>query len=627
MAISYDDVILQIKDRLDIVDVVSQKVVLKKQGANYWGLCPFHNDKKPSFCVSPSKGIYKCFSCGAGGDALSFIVKTENRDFKEIIQELAEKFGIEMPTTFKKTNPETKTQKEEMKKACKSATEFYQKMLKSDEDSAKAMRYLKSREISDDIIKTFAIGWAPNHYQDLYNELKKKYSDNILEQAGLIIKSNKGSWIDRFRNRIIIPIQNEDGEVVAFGARAVDEGQNPKYLNSSDSLIYNKSRILYGLYNAKEDIKSEDAVIIMEGYFDVISSQAHGIKNCVASCGTAFTSEHVKLLSRYTKSRKIYLSFDTDTAGLNATTKGGEVIKDTFKVLGNIKQFDDSHIASSEDRYACEIRVVSPPNGKDPDEFVRAVGAEEYKKYIKNAPLLLDFQINNLLKRHAQINTPKEKSMLVSEILSVLGDINNKVIQGEYIKIVSGTLDVNEEILYKELKKYAVNEYTPATPSVLKKNVTNSSQIHLNAQKNLLSVFLINGNPISLNQLSEIVPQSAFTDETLIIVKNTIDKLIQIVNNARELIERLYTEFVEDDEKTKVITDLIYIAESYKNLPADILENTISEIINKIKKIEDAESKAELQKQYKSVNDDDIEALKIQMQLRDKLKLRTGDHK
>ncbi len=625
MAISYEEVISQIKDRLDIVDVISQKVVLKKSGANYWGLCPFHNDKKPSFCVSPSKGIYKCFSCGAGGDALTFLVKTENKDFKEIIAELAEQFGIEMPKTYH-SNPEAKSLKDDMKKACKAAVEFYQEKLKTDEDASKAMRYLNSRDINEDIIKEFSLGWAPNHFHDLYDSLKSKFPDDVLEKAGLILKGNKGGWIDRFRNRIIIPIQNENGEYVAFGARAVDEGQNPKYLNSADSLIYNKSKLLYGLYNAKDSIQKEDAVIIMEGYFDVISTQAHGIKNCVASCGTAFTSEHVKLLSRFTKSRRIYLSFDTDSAGVNATNRGGEIIKDTFKSLGNIKQFDESHLESSDDKYSCEIRVISPPEGKDPDEFIRSVGAEEYKKYIKNAPLLLDFQLNTILKHKIEAKSPQEKSQLVSEILPILAEINNKVIQGEYVKIVSSTLDVSESILTKELKKFTVNDNIPVIQATVQKNVTNSSQIHLNAQKNLLSVFLIEGNPFTLTQLSGMVPQDAFSDEKLIIVKTTIDKFSHVVNNVRELVEQLYTEFIEDEETTKIITDLIYLADAYKGLSAEGLEKTIREIIRKIKQLNDAKSAEEIKKLYTSVNNDDIEALKIQMQLRDKIKLRTGDN-
>ena len=626
MAISYEEVISQIKDRLDIVDVISQKVVLKKSGANYWGLCPFHNDKKPSFCVSPSKGIYKCFSCGAGGDALTFLVKTENKDFKEIIAELAEQFGIEIPKTYH-SNPEAKSLKDDMKKACKAAVEFYQEKLKTDEDASKAMRYLSSRDINEDIIKEFSLGWAPNHFHDLYDSLKTKFSDDILEKAGLILKSNKGGWIDRFRNRIIIPIRNENGEYVAFGARAVDEGQNPKYLNSADSLIYNKSKLLYGLYNAKDSIQKEDAVIIMEGYFDVISTQAHGIKNCVASCGTAFTSEHVKLLSRFTKSRRIYLSFDTDSAGVNATNRGGEIIKETFKSLGNIKQFDESHLESNDDKYSCEIRVISPPEGKDPDEFIRSVGAEEYKKYIQNAPLLLDFQLNNILKHKSEAKTPQEKSKLVAEILPILAEINNKIIQGEYVKIVSSTLDVSESILLKELKKLAVEHNIPVATEFAKKNVTNSSQILINAQKNLLSIFLIDGNPLTLKQISDMVPQDIFSDEKLIIVKTTIDKFLYIVNNVRELVEQLYTEFIEDEEKNQIVTDLIYLAEAYKNLPAEGLEKIINEIIKKIKQLNDAKSAEEIKKLYTSVNDDDVEALKIQMQLRDKIKLRTGDSK
>ena len=221
----------------------------------------------------------------------------------------------------------------------------------------------------------------------------------------MIVKSSKGTYIDRFRNRVIIPIRNENCETVAFGARAVKDGEAAKYLNSAESLIYNKSRILFGIDTAQDAIKEQDGVIIMEGYFDVISAQAHGVKNAVGSCGTALTPEHVKLISRYTKSRRIYLSFDTDKAGINATKRGSEVIKETLSAIGNVKQFDESHISSvSDDKYACEIRVVAPPQGKDPDEFVRSVGADAYKMYVKNAPLYIDFRLNSILKQKDDYN-------------------------------------------------------------------------------------------------------------------------------------------------------------------------------------------------------------------------------
>ena len=627
MASSFEELISLIKDRLDIVEVVSQHVALKKSGANYWGLCPFHNDKKPSMSVSPSKGIYKCFSCGAGGDALSFLVKIQNREYKDVIFELAEKYGIELPKKLNK-NPEQKNQKKDMIKACKKAAEFYHLQLKTASDASKAISALNKRDITDEIINNFTLGWATNHYDVLYQELKKEFKDEILEKAGLIIKSNNGNWIDRFRNRIIIPIRNENGEFVAFGARAVDEGQNPKYLNSSDSLIYNKSRLLFGLDTAAETIKEKDGVVIMEGYFDVISAQSHGVKNAVASCGTALTQEHVKLLSRYTKSRRIYLSFDTDNAGINATKKGSSIIKETLSALGEIKQFDESHISHANlDRYACEIRVVSPPQGKDPDEFIRTSGGEAFAEYIKNAPLLIDFLLNNALKNKAAADTPQKKAELVDQIIEILKDVNNKIIQTEYVKMVSTILNVDENAIIKELSKFSNSMQYTSKISDEKKIVTKSSQFEEKAQKNLLSVFLTIESSLNYQKLNELIPQDIIHDETLIIVKNTIDKFSCTINNVRELIQKMYTEFIEDDNLTRTLTDILELSEAFNGLEPEEFERAIRENISRLKRCYQEKENAEIRKLYKEVNDDEIEALKLQMQLRDKLKLRTGENK
>ena len=625
MANSFEDVISQIKDRLDIVDVVSQYVVLKKSGANYWGICPFHNDKKPSMSVSPSRGIFKCFSCGAGGDALAFLVKIQNREYKDVILELADKYGIELP---KKYNPssETKSLKKEMIKACYKAAKFYHLQLRSADDANKAMTALRKRDVDDSVIDKFTLGWAPNKYDTLYKELKKEFKDEILEKAGLILKSNSGGYIDRFRNRIIIPIQNENGEYVAFGARAVDEGQNPKYLNSSDSLIYNKSKLLFGLNSAQEAIKSEDGVVIMEGYFDVISAQAHGVENAVASCGTALTPDHVKLLSRYTKSRRIFLSFDTDNAGVNATKKGSSVIKETLSTLGDVKQFDESHIASAVDnKYACEIRVVSPPQGKDPDEFIRSMGGEAFKEYIKNAPLLIDFLLNNILREKNLAQTPQEKAELVEKIIEILKDVNNKIIQSEYVKMVSTVLEIDEEAILKELARHERQGALIEKNLNTKKVVTNSSQFEIKAQKNLLSVFLASDSSLTFNQINEMLPENIIQDETLIIVKNTIDKLACTINNVKELTKSLFTEFIEDENLTQIITDLVELSEAFNGLEPDEFEAAVRENIIRLKRCYQEKDAEKLRQQYKQVNDDEIEALKIQMQLRDKIKLRTGD--
>ena len=451
--------------------------------------------------------------------------------------------------------------------------------------------------------------------------------DEILEKAGLILKSNKGGWIDRFRNRIIIPIRNENGEYVAFGARAVDEGQNPKYLNSSDSMIYNKSRILFGLDTAKDAIKEQDGVIIMEGYFDVISAQAHGVKNAVASCGTALTQEHVKLLSRYTKSRKIYLSFDTDNAGINATKKGSNVIKETLSALGEVKQFDESHISSSNlNKYACEIRVVSPPQGKDPDEFIRSTSGEEFMNYVKNAPLLIDFLLNNTLKNKNTAKTPQEKADLVEQVVDILKDVNNKIIQTEYVKMVSTVLNIDENALIKEISRRNNAYEYQESPIKIKSIVTKSSQFEEKVQKNLLSVFLTSECPLNYQELSEILPKNIIQDETLIIVKNTIDKFACTINNVRELIQKLYTEFVEDDDLTRILTDIINLSDAFKGLSKQEFINAVKENVLRLERCYQEKEAVKIRQQYKDINDDEVEALKFQIKLRDKLKLRTGDN-
>lgn len=617
MADTLEELISQIKNRLDIVDVVSEQVVLKKSGNHYWGLCPFHKEKTPSFSVNPQMGIYKCFGCGAGGDALSFIMKTKNVEFMDLIKDLAQQFGLEMPKNLRHGEG-SKDIKEQMLKANSRAVDFYtDRLLKNqDSDTENVLKYLTKRGISKDVIKKFHLGFAPKTYTALYDELKKDFSDDILEKSGLVIAGQKTRFIDRFRGRIIIPIQNEFGDFVAFGARAIEEGQSPKYLNSPDSLIYNKSKILYGLYTAKEAIKEQDSVILMEGYFDVISAQAHGIENCVASCGTALTQEHVKLLSRYTKSRKIYLSFDTDSAGQKATERGAEIIKEVFEGVGNLKLFDESYISTSSDKYACEVRVISPPEGKDPDEFIRSVGADSYRQYIQHAPLLVDFQLNNILKDKENYKTPTEKARFVKKIIPVLREIGNKIVRSEYTEMVAQALNIDGNVLEREVNSFSQAD---AASEIFVKNVTKNISVLQKAQKNLLSVFLVPESPLSFEQIKAIIGDTAFEDKTLIIVKSTIDKLICTVNNVKELIEHLYTEFIQNPELQAIVTDLASISESYKNLSPKDFENIIKENINKINQCQREKEKEQMRNLYKNVNDDDTEALKIQMQLRDKI--------
>ena len=617
MANSIDELITQIKDRLDIVDVVSQQVILKKNGGHYWGLCPFHKEKTPSFSVNPAMGIYKCFGCGAGGDAITFIMKTQNKEFMDVIKELADKFGLEMPKSLHRSNSVPRESREEMVRACAKAAEFYNLRLLMDKEpeTLKVMDYLTNRGITKEIIEKYKLGIAPKAYAMFYKKFRHDFSEDVMEKAGLIIKTKEGEYIDRFRNRVIIPIQDEFGDVVAFGARAVEEGQMPKYLNSSDSLIYNKSKLLYGLYTAKDTIKAEDSVVLMEGYFDVISAQAHGIKNAVASCGTSLTPDHVKLLSRYTPSRRIYLSFDTDLAGQKATKRNAELIKEAFSGLGNIKQFDESYISSANDKYACEIRVICPPEGKDPDEFIRSVGAESYREYMEHAPLLLDFQLNNILKEKPK--TPIEKNNLVKEIIPILSEIQNKIIQAEYVKMVADAIQVDEKALLSELR--TVGRTNTIQNRDVERIVKKNTSIIEKAQKNLLSVFFVTDSHFTLDEINRIIGDTPFTVETLINVKSTIDKLACTVNNVKELIDRLYTTYVNDPETQKLITDLISTSEAFQNLDENDFVKVIQENIGKIDDCRNEKEKEKIRNLYKSANDNDMEALKIQMQLRDKI--------
>ncbi len=623
---TYGDVIEEIKNRLDILDVVQNRVVLKKSGSNYWGCCPFHKEKTPSFSVNPQKGIYKCFGCGEGGDAISFLMKINGQSFNEVIKELAESFGIELPNTYSNSK-DYADKKQKMKDAMIQTADFYLNNLLELPEAEKALEYLTNRGITEDIIKEYKIGYSQKTFDSLQKHFNNKINEETLEAAGLIIKREREKgYIDRFRGRIIIPVLDENNVIVAFGARALEEGQNPKYLNSPDTILYNKSRILYGIHIAKESIQQDDATIIMEGYFDVISAQAAGLKNCVASCGTSLTSDHVRLISKYSQSRKIYLAFDTDSAGIKATERGANIIKEAFEGLGNIKQFDENFSSMRDDKYACEIRVVTPPQGKDPDEYIREFGIDAYKEHIKSAPLLIDFQLNQVLKEKTNDLSPTDKVKLVRKIIPLLEEIKNNIVQNEYIKLVANRLNVDEAALSKEIGKIESLEATNVQETSL--IVTKTLNISEKAQKNLLSLYLIPESHLDFDTLSNIIKNVKFDNKKLNILKNTIDKLICRMNNVGELIDALYTHFIEDNDLKEIITDLIYLSDSFKNLSEKDFKASIYENIRNIEQFHSEEEKKQLRMKYKEVNNDELESIHCQMQLREKIKqkLKTGDN-
>lgn len=614
----YTEAIARIKDKLDIVQVISEHVILKKAGRNFQGLCPFHKEKTPSFSVNPQKQIFKCFGCGAAGDAIAFLMKINNQGFNDVISDLAQKFGIELPQFKggKNNNPELKQQ---LLKANKLAAEFFNKNLKTNPQAKKARDYLDSRTISDEVISAYMIGYSPNQPYELMNYLKKehKFTDEILEQAGLIsARSNGEGFIDRFRNRLMIPIMDDNDAIVGFGARALDEGQNPKYLNSPDTILYNKSKVMFGLNKAKEAIREKDAVIIMEGYFDVISAQTHGIKNVVATSGTSLTQGHLKNVSRFMNERKIYLAFDSDKAGKLATHRGAEVVKEAFEGLGEIKQHDESF--SRQGDFSCEIRVVMSPQGKDPDEFIKAQGVGAYMELIENAPLLIDFEINSIIKKGDENLSPQEKAKKIKEVVKLLSEINNKIIQTEYIKSVSQTLDVSQLAIKSEL-----DSYHPEARISEQKNkaiVTKSSNMLEKAQKKLLSVYFIDEEMMNFNTLNNYIDEVEFTEEPLVSIKDSLKEISLRVKNPEQLQEQMLNRFVGQIKAQEDIIEISGYSNEIKDLNSSLLKQYVTETISFLKRQRSKLTQNELKSRYYEANSDEMSSLQIQYEVRDKLK-------
>ncbi len=623
----YAEAIVKIKDKLDIVETISEFVILKKAGRNYQGLCPFHKEKTPSFSVNPQKQIFKCFGCGAAGDAIAFLMKITNQGFNEVISDLAQKFGIELPQ-FKGGGAQNTEIKKQMLSANKLTADFFNKGLKTYPQAKKARDYLASRSISDEVIQEYMIGYSPNYPDELLKFLTKEhgFSVDVLEKAGLILQRTNGSGhVDRFKNRLMIPILDENDNVVGFGARALDEGQNPKYLNSPDTILYNKSKVMFGLNKAKEAIRAEDAVIIMEGYFDVISAQVAGVKNVVATSGTSLTQGHLKTLSRFMNEKKIYLAFDSDKAGLLATQRGAEVVKEAFEGLGEIRQCDESY--SSNGDFACEIRVVMSPQGKDPDEFIKSQGVQAYKNLIEKAPLLIDFEIDSIIKKGDDNLSPQEKAKKIKEVVKVLSEVKNKIIQTEYIKAVSEMLEVSQIAVKSELEGY--KPVAISTKQHTLSNVTKTSDKLEIAQKKLLSVYFIDGSNNNLSTLNNCLDEVEFTEGTLSQIKQTLKDVSKQVENAEQLQKSLINQFVGEIQAQQEIIEIADYSNEIKNLSASLIKQYVEETILFIKRYQSNQMQNELKSRYYEAKDDETSSLQIQYEVRDKLKqvtrLKLGD--
>ena len=430
-----DEFVERVNERTDIYAVVSQYVTLTQKSGRYWGRCPFHNEKTASFTVSPDKGFFYCFGCGAGGNAFKFLSLIENISYFEAIKLQAQRLGMDLPT--RKFSPEEERRRREEKtllKVNELAQDFYHECLTKAAQGSDGRKYLAARGITADTIETFKMGYAPDEWDNILSRLTRQgYSPQQLTAAGLVAaRKNASGFYDRFRGRVMIPIANIFGHVVGFGGRVLtsEDESTPKYLNTPETALFNKRNLLFGLDKSNRAINAAGAAIVVEGYMDAISLYSAGIQNVVATLGTAFTVEHAKLILRY--ARKIIFCYDSDEAGQRATIRALPIVQQA----------------------GAEVFVIKVPDGKDPDEFIRKHGKAAFDELIKRAQSLIDYRMNYVLAR-ADLSTIDGKIRALQEILPVVAKIESVVTRNEYCKKISALLALDEILVDNEWDKFS----------------------------------------------------------------------------------------------------------------------------------------------------------------------------
>ncbi|MFZ3055744.1 MAG: DNA primase [Smithella sp.] len=424
-----DNKIEEIKSRVDIVELASEYLTLKKAGRNFIGLCPFHQEKTPSFTVNRDKQIFYCFGCGEGGNVITFLMKIADKTFPEAIKFLAEKTGVVLPPML---SGKEARQKDSLKESIINlnlrAAQHFSRNLSSGAGKV-AREYLQNRSISEETIKQFRLGYVPDTWRSLTDYIESSgLSLKLAEQAGLVIAGKEGSYYDRFRGRLIFPIENVFGEIVAFGGRIMEKGE-PKYLNSPESPVYVKGKNLYGLNKAKEEIRKKGFALIVEGYFDLISLWNAGICNVVATLGTALTREHLELLRRYTL--EVVALFDPDEAGIKALDRSLELFLSM----------------------RMRARALILPENYDPDDYIKKYGKDKLDELISHAPAISDYYIDNVLGGGKTFEDKRDMIKTAMEFINKIGDAIEKNL---FIKRIAEKLGINEELLKKELYKKGV---------------------------------------------------------------------------------------------------------------------------------------------------------------------------
>ncbi|PIS43000.1 MAG: DNA primase [Candidatus Kerfeldbacteria bacterium CG08_land_8_20_14_0_20_40_16] len=545
----------EIKERLDIAEVLQEYIQLRKSGANFKALCPFHNEKTPSFMVSPEKQIWHCFGCSEGGDIFGFVMKIEGVEFPEALRILAKKAGVEL----RREDPTLQNKKTRLLDICKLTAAYYHKVLLESPKAEFVREYLKSRQIDSDTTEQFKLGYSPDSWDLLFEFLKKKgYSEEEIFLAGLTVKKEKGTgYYDRFRNRLMFPINDIHGNAVGFGGRTLKKDeQGAKYINSPETLVYNKSHILYGLDQAKSSIRKEDAVIVVEGYTDCISAHQAGIRNVVASSGTALTEGHLKLIKRYTSN--IIVAFDRDVAGAEAAKRGIEV-------------------ALTQEM---NIRVLELLSGKDPDEAIKE-NKDDFLKAVKEAKPYLQYYFDDTFKNF-NLSRVEDKKRAAAVLLPIIAKIANGIEQSHWLKELAKKIDVSEEILRERIKKTVKSRRTPVK-EVAEENLIKPIDRFIKVGEELLSLLLCYPEQISF-AVKELVPECFGEERQRFLYKNLViyyTKKEQF--NISDFQKKLQS---KNNNESAAYLDVIHLLgeESFSDLTEISVRQYLKERINLLKR-------------------------------------------
>ncbi len=548
----------ELRDKVNIVDVVSRYVKLKKSGRNFVGLCPFHEEKTPSFVVSPEKQIFHCFGCGASGDVIKFLMRIEDIDFKAAVKELAKEAGMPAPH-FSAGQKDNTEEKEEIKNAMNAAAEFFRSKLNEG-----VIKYLKERGVKESSVEYFSLGYAPPNGNEFLSFMKNKgINIDTLEKAGLAREDSNGNIRTYFRNRIMIPIFDLKGEIVAFGGRIFGKGE-PKYLNSPDTALFTKGNLLYPMNFAKKSIRESRSVLVVEGYFDALVLQQEGVKIAVSSMGTSFTDAQARLIKRFADTA--FFLYDDDAAGVKGAERAVEVCSGR----------------------GLTVKIAVPFEGLDPDEIVLKYGKEKIISMIENAKDPLIFIAESEIK--AEGNTPQERAKVIQRLIEVVSKISNKTEAYEYLKEISRIFDTDIKVLIDQYNSLTVPNYRRRTK---KEPLTNNFDKITAAEKLLTQAIL--QKPEMLATITEELDVDEFFDE----------EYIDIFNKAKEDIEngimpdpRNWPNLTE--KEISIASELILrdeelinkkaILQTIENLKKDLfLKSRLVELFNEFKETGDIE--------------------------------------